>query len=193
MISPLPPPPSSLLPSPLPPPPSSLPPSPPSPSSFLPSPSLHFQSCAEVALQCLCDLVTSLSHFNFRSNILAVLVPRMNSTALGGKVKQESCTDLACKFTSAHLCRLTGSACLCRLTCAGSVCLGRLTGLVQPAWAGLLSWFSLLGPAYCPGSACFEDHECTTCAWFGSHCRYLSCAVLLLRSCLRAMWWEKCH
>jgi len=28
----------------------------------------------------------SLSHFNFRSNILAVLVPRMNSKALQGKV-----------------------------------------------------------------------------------------------------------
>ena len=39
-----------------------------------------------MALQCLCDLAVALSHFNFRSNILNVVVPRMNSKALQGKV-----------------------------------------------------------------------------------------------------------
>lgn len=46
----------------------------------------YLQGLAEVALQCLCELAVSLSHFNFRNNILTVLVPRMNSKALQGKV-----------------------------------------------------------------------------------------------------------
>ncbi|KAL5471037.1 hypothetical protein EMCRGX_G029111 [Ephydatia muelleri] len=49
------------------------------------------QGLAEVALTCLCDLVVSLSHFNFCNNILVILVPRMNSKALDGKVSQLCC------------------------------------------------------------------------------------------------------
>lgn len=49
------------------------------------------QGLAEVALTCLCDLAVSLSHFNFCNNILAILVPRMNSKALNGKVSQLCC------------------------------------------------------------------------------------------------------
>ena len=47
---------------------------------------IYLQGLAEVALQCLCDLAVALFHFNFRSNILNVVVPRMNSKALQGKV-----------------------------------------------------------------------------------------------------------
>ena len=47
---------------------------------------LYLQGLAEVALQCFCELAVALSHFNFRSNIFAVIVPRMNSKALQGKV-----------------------------------------------------------------------------------------------------------
>ncbi len=36
---------------------------------------------------CLCDLLVSLPHFNFRNNILATLVPLMPSKALNGKVR----------------------------------------------------------------------------------------------------------
>ena len=45
-----------------------------------------FQNLARVALKCLCELLLSLPHFNFCNNILTVLVPRMNSKALGGEV-----------------------------------------------------------------------------------------------------------
>ena len=39
-----------------------------------------------MALRCLCELLVGLPHFNFRNNILAVVVPRMTSKTLAGKV-----------------------------------------------------------------------------------------------------------
>ena len=44
-----------------------------------------------MALQCLCELIVTLPHFNYRNNILAVLVPRMNSRELDGKVCECAC------------------------------------------------------------------------------------------------------
>ena len=41
-----------------------------------------------VAVQCMCDLLTSLPHFNFHTNLVAVLVPRMNDKFLDGQVSQ---------------------------------------------------------------------------------------------------------
>ncbi|CAG8555523.1 4751_t:CDS:10 [Acaulospora morrowiae] len=43
---------------------------------------LREQSCAEVALQCLCDLLTSVTHFNFRSNLMTIIVQRMSAPEL---------------------------------------------------------------------------------------------------------------
>ena len=36
----------------------------------------------------MCDLLTSVPHFNFHPNLIAVLVPRMNEKSLDGKVRQ---------------------------------------------------------------------------------------------------------
>ena len=36
----------------------------------------------------MCDLLTSVPHFNFHTNLTAVLVPRMNEKSLDGKVRQ---------------------------------------------------------------------------------------------------------
>ena len=36
----------------------------------------------------MCDLLTSVPHFNFHTNLIAVLVPRMNEKSLDGKVGQ---------------------------------------------------------------------------------------------------------
>ena len=36
----------------------------------------------------MCDLLTSVPHFNFHTNLIAVLVPRMNEKSLDGKVRQ---------------------------------------------------------------------------------------------------------
>ena len=47
-----------------------------------------FQGLAEVALDCMCDLLVSLSYFNFRNNILAALVPLMPSGKLQGRVSE---------------------------------------------------------------------------------------------------------
>lgn len=41
-----------------------------------------------VAVQCMCDLLTSLPHFNYHMNLIAVLVPRMNDKLLDGQVRQ---------------------------------------------------------------------------------------------------------
>ena len=41
-----------------------------------------------VTVQCMCDLLTSVPHFNFHTNLIAVLVPRMNEKSLDGKVRQ---------------------------------------------------------------------------------------------------------
>ena len=38
-------------------------------------------------MRCMCELLVSLPHFNFRNNILAVVVPRMVSKRLDGKVR----------------------------------------------------------------------------------------------------------
>ena len=47
-----------------------------------------FQSLMLVTVQCMCDLLTSVPHFNFHTNLIAVLVPRMNEKSLDGKVRQ---------------------------------------------------------------------------------------------------------
>lgn len=36
----------------------------------------------------MCDLLISVPHFNFHTNLIAVLVPRMNEKSLDGKVRQ---------------------------------------------------------------------------------------------------------
>ena len=36
----------------------------------------------------MCDLLTSVPHFNFHTNLIAVLVPRMIEKSLDGKVRQ---------------------------------------------------------------------------------------------------------
>ena len=36
----------------------------------------------------MCDLLTSVPHFNFHTNLIAVLVPRMNEKSLDGKVRE---------------------------------------------------------------------------------------------------------
>ena len=41
-----------------------------------------------VTVQCMCDLLISVPHFNFHTNLIAVLVPRMNEKSLDGKVRQ---------------------------------------------------------------------------------------------------------
>ena len=38
------------------------------------------------ALQCLCDLLKNVPHFNFRTNIMAVLVPKMNDDSTDEQV-----------------------------------------------------------------------------------------------------------
>ena len=45
------------------------------------------QDLGEVSLRCLCELLVSLPHFNFRNNILVAAVPRMASRSLSGKVR----------------------------------------------------------------------------------------------------------
>lgn len=39
-----------------------------------------------IALNCLCDLFINVPHFNFRTNIMAVLVPMMNDKSANGQV-----------------------------------------------------------------------------------------------------------
>ncbi|RHZ68806.1 hypothetical protein Glove_293g11 [Diversispora epigaea] len=39
---------------------------------------LKDKSCAEVALQCVCDLLTSVTHFNFRINLMMAIVQMMS-------------------------------------------------------------------------------------------------------------------
>lgn len=46
------------------------------------------ESVMLVAVQCMCDLLTSLPHFNFHTNLVAVLVPRMNDKSLDGQVSK---------------------------------------------------------------------------------------------------------
>lgn len=41
-----------------------------------------------VAVQCMCDLLISLPHFNFHTNLVAVLVPRMNDKSLHGQISK---------------------------------------------------------------------------------------------------------
>lgn len=39
-----------------------------------------------IALQCLCDLLQSAPHFNFRTNIMAVVIPKMNDDSIDNEV-----------------------------------------------------------------------------------------------------------
>ncbi|XP_053197642.1 nucleolar complex protein 3 homolog [Scomber japonicus] len=48
-----------------------------------------YQSLAEVAVRCLCELLLALPHFNFHNNIIVVLVPLMNDPA--SKVSEMCC------------------------------------------------------------------------------------------------------
>lgn len=50
-----------------------------------------------VAVQCMCDLLTSLPHFNFHTNLVAVLVPRMNDKCLDGQISKQ-CFDAFVKL-----------------------------------------------------------------------------------------------
>ena len=43
-----------------------------------------FQGLRDVALRCLCDLLETHPHFNFRTNVIAVILPFMNSKKLRG-------------------------------------------------------------------------------------------------------------
>lgn len=51
----------------------------------------------KVAVQCMCDLLTSLPHFNFHTNLVAVLVPRMNDKCLDGQISKQ-CFDAFVKL-----------------------------------------------------------------------------------------------
>jgi hypothetical protein len=53
---------------------------------FLEHFSPFFQGLPMIALQCLCDLLKSVPHFNFRTNIMAVLVPKMNDDSTDNQV-----------------------------------------------------------------------------------------------------------
>jgi len=51
-----------------------------------------------VAVQCMCDLLTSLPHFNFHTNLIAVLVPRMNDKFLDGQISKLCCDAFTTLF-----------------------------------------------------------------------------------------------
>ncbi|KAK2563907.1 Nucleolar complex protein 3-like protein [Acropora cervicornis] len=55
------------------------------------------QGLIMVAVQCMCDLLTSLPHFNFHTNLVAVLVPRMNDKHLDGQISKQ-CFDAFVKL-----------------------------------------------------------------------------------------------
>ncbi|PFX31070.1 Nucleolar complex protein 3-like [Stylophora pistillata] len=46
------------------------------------------ESLMLVTVQCMCDLLTSVPHFNFHTNLIAVLVPRMNEKSLDGEISE---------------------------------------------------------------------------------------------------------
>ncbi|XP_015748933.1 PREDICTED: nucleolar complex protein 3 homolog [Acropora digitifera] len=58
---------------------------------------IFFQGLIMVAVQCMCDLLTSLPHFNFHTNLVAVLVPRMNDKCLDGQISKQ-CFDAFVKL-----------------------------------------------------------------------------------------------
>lgn len=58
----------------------------------------RMEHLAEVALECMCDLLVSLPHFNFRNNILVTLVPLVTSKASDGKVSQICCSTIETLF-----------------------------------------------------------------------------------------------
>ena len=39
-------------------------------------------SCAFVAVQCMCDLLTSVTHFNFRLNLMTAVITRMSTSKI---------------------------------------------------------------------------------------------------------------
>lgn len=46
------------------------------------------QGLISIAVQCMCSLLVSLSHFNYRNNLITVLVPKMNDVdTLNGQVQ----------------------------------------------------------------------------------------------------------
>lgn len=56
------------------------------------------QSLMLVAVQCMCDLLTSLPHFNYHMNLIAVLVPRMNDRLLDGQISKLCCNAFTTLF-----------------------------------------------------------------------------------------------
>ena len=44
-----------------------------------------------IALQCLCDLLKTVPHFNFRTNVMAVLVPKMNDDSTDNQISSLCC------------------------------------------------------------------------------------------------------
>ncbi|KAM7444886.1 Nucleolar complex protein 3 [Porites harrisoni] len=57
-------------------------------SNGVPQKNVASESVMLVAVQCMCDLLTSLPHFNFHTNLVTVLVPRMNDKSLDGQVSK---------------------------------------------------------------------------------------------------------
>lgn len=51
-----------------------------------------------VTVQCMCDLLISVPHFNFHTNLIAVLVPRMNEKSLDGKISKLCCNAFISLF-----------------------------------------------------------------------------------------------
>ncbi|XP_028414221.1 nucleolar complex protein 3 homolog [Dendronephthya gigantea] len=51
-----------------------------------------------IALQCLCDLLKNVPHFNFRTNIMAVLVPKMNDQSTHGEISSLCCETVQSIF-----------------------------------------------------------------------------------------------
>ncbi|RMX51834.1 hypothetical protein pdam_00019861 [Pocillopora damicornis] len=56
------------------------------------------ESLMLVTVQCMCDLLTSVPHFNFHTNLIAVLVPRMNEKSLDGKISKLCCNAFISLF-----------------------------------------------------------------------------------------------
>ncbi|CAB4012851.1 nucleolar complex 3 homolog [Paramuricea clavata] len=50
------------------------------------------------ALQCLCDLLKNVPHFNFRTNIMAVLVPKMNDDSTDDEISSLCCQTVQSIF-----------------------------------------------------------------------------------------------
>ena len=68
-------------------------------SKASPSSSSSSSSLAITAILCLCELLTSLPHFNFRSNILSIIVKHMNHKTCP-EIQQACCQTITTLFTT---------------------------------------------------------------------------------------------